>query len=53
MGKPIGNGHPMSAVVTRKEIADSFANGMEFFATFGEKKIFGENLNHEIDAIPQ
>lgn len=35
MGKPIGNGHPMSAVVTRKEIANSFANGMEFFATFG------------------
>ncbi|NOX34760.1 MAG: aminotransferase class III-fold pyridoxal phosphate-dependent enzyme [Deltaproteobacteria bacterium] len=35
MGKPIGNGHPMSAVVTRKEIARSFANGMEFFATFG------------------
>ncbi|MCD4675466.1 MAG: aminotransferase class III-fold pyridoxal phosphate-dependent enzyme, partial [Desulfobacula sp.] len=35
MGKPIGNGHPMSAVVTRKEIAASFDNGMEFFATFG------------------
>ena len=35
MGKPIGNGHPMAAVVTRKEIAESFANGMEFFATFG------------------
>lgn len=35
MGKPIGNGHPMSAVVTRKEIAEKFANGMEFFATFG------------------
>ncbi len=35
MGKPIGNGHPMSAVVTRKEIARGFANGMEFFATFG------------------
>jgi 4-aminobutyrate aminotransferase-like enzyme/Ser/Thr protein kinase RdoA (MazF antagonist) len=35
MGKSIGNGHPMSAVVTRKEIARNFANGMEFFATFG------------------
>jgi 4-aminobutyrate aminotransferase-like enzyme/Ser/Thr protein kinase RdoA (MazF antagonist) len=35
MGKPIGNGHPMSAVVTRREIAERFANGMEFFATFG------------------
>jgi len=35
MGKPIGNGHPMAAVVTTAEVAGSFANGMEFFATFG------------------
>ena len=35
MGKPIGNGHPMAAVVTTPEIAASFANGMEFFSTFG------------------
>ncbi len=35
MGKPIGNGHPMGAVVTTAEIAASFANGMEYFNTFG------------------
>lgn len=35
MGKPIGNGHPMACVVTRRQIAREFANGMEFFATFG------------------
>jgi 4-aminobutyrate aminotransferase-like enzyme/Ser/Thr protein kinase RdoA (MazF antagonist) len=35
LGKPIGNGHPMGAVVTSREIAASFANGMEFFSTFG------------------
>ncbi len=35
MGKPIGNGHPIGAVVTTPEIADSFNNGMEFFSTFG------------------
>jgi 4-aminobutyrate aminotransferase-like enzyme/Ser/Thr protein kinase RdoA (MazF antagonist) len=35
MGKPIGNGHPIGAVVTTRAIADSFANGMEFFSTFG------------------
>ena len=35
MGKPIGNGHPMSAVVTMREVADSFNNGMEYFNTFG------------------
>jgi 4-aminobutyrate aminotransferase-like enzyme len=35
LGKPIGNGHPISAVITRPEIADAFDNGMEFFSTFG------------------
>jgi 4-aminobutyrate aminotransferase-like enzyme/aminoglycoside phosphotransferase (APT) family kinase protein len=35
LGKPIGNGHPMGAVVTTRAIAESFANGMEFFSTFG------------------
>jgi 4-aminobutyrate aminotransferase-like enzyme/Ser/Thr protein kinase RdoA (MazF antagonist) len=35
LGKPIGNGHPMAAVVTTREIAASFDTGMEFFSTFG------------------
>jgi 4-aminobutyrate aminotransferase-like enzyme len=35
LGKPIGNGHPMAAVVTTPEIAAAFANGMEFFSSFG------------------
>lgn len=35
LGKPIGNGHPLGAVITTPEIAASFANGMEFFSTFG------------------
>jgi 4-aminobutyrate aminotransferase-like enzyme/Ser/Thr protein kinase RdoA (MazF antagonist) len=35
IGKPIGNGHPLAAVVTTKKIADAFANGMEYFNTFG------------------
>src|SRR5207245_11070079 len=35
MGKPIGNGHPLAAVVTTPEIAASFNNGMEYFDTFG------------------
>ncbi len=34
-GKPIGNAFPLAAVVTTPEIAASFANGMEFFSTFG------------------
>ncbi len=35
LGKPIGNGHPMACVVTTPEIADAFANGMEYFNSFG------------------
>jgi 4-aminobutyrate aminotransferase-like enzyme/Ser/Thr protein kinase RdoA (MazF antagonist) len=35
LGKPIGNGHPLAAVITTPEIADAFANGMEYFNTFG------------------
>ena len=35
LGKPIGNGHPLGAVITTREIAEAFDNGMEFFSTFG------------------
>lgn len=35
LGKPIGNGFPLAAVITTTEIAAAFDNGMEFFSTFG------------------
>ncbi|CAB1082686.1 Aminotransferase, class III [Olavius algarvensis Delta 1 endosymbiont] len=35
LGKPMGNGHPLAAVITTADIADAFANGMEYFNTFG------------------
>lgn len=35
LGKPIGNGHPMAAVITTSEIAQAFHNGMEYFNTYG------------------
>jgi 4-aminobutyrate aminotransferase-like enzyme/Ser/Thr protein kinase RdoA (MazF antagonist) len=35
LGKPIGNGHPLGAVITTPDIAAAFANGMEYFNTFG------------------
>ena len=35
LGKPLGNGHPIGAVVTTPDIAKAFDNGMEFFSTFG------------------
>ena len=35
LGKSIGNGHPLSVVVTSKELSDEFNNGMEYFNSFG------------------
>src|SRR5436305_2177734 len=39
LGKPIGNAHPLAAVVTTPEIAASFNNGMEYFNTFGSNPV--------------
>lgn len=35
LGKPMGNGHPIGAVVTTDEVAASFEEGVEFFSSFG------------------
>lgn len=35
LGKPMGNGHPIAAVVTTDEVTQSFENGMEFFSSYG------------------
>ena len=36
VGKAMGNGFPVSAVITTKEISESYKNrGIEYFSTFG------------------
>ena len=35
LGKPMGNGHPLAAVVTRPEIAEALAKNRGYFNTFG------------------
>lgn len=35
LGKPMGNGHPVGAVVTTRDLADRFARGVEYFSSFG------------------
>ncbi|MCD6332926.1 MAG: aminotransferase class III-fold pyridoxal phosphate-dependent enzyme [Bacteroidales bacterium] len=35
LGKPMGNGHPMGAVVCTEAVIKSFETGMEFFSSFG------------------
>ena len=39
LGKPMGNGHPIGAVVTTDKIAKQFDNGVEFFTSFGGNPI--------------
>lgn len=35
IGKPLGNGHPLAAVICTEQVAERFNNGMEYFNTFG------------------
>ncbi len=51
LGKPIANGMPMGAVVTTREIADSFDNGMEFFSTFGGNPVSCAAAEAMLDVI--
>lgn len=51
LGKPMGNGHPIGAVITTTEIADSFATGMEFFSSFGGNPVSCEAANAVLDII--
>ena len=53
LGKPIGNGHPLAAVVTRRAIADSFAQGPEFFSTFGGSVLSCRTGHEVLDIVDQ
>jgi len=35
LGKPMGNGYPVAALVTRREVTERFESSREFFSTFG------------------
>jgi 4-aminobutyrate aminotransferase-like enzyme len=51
LGKPIGNGHPVGAVVTTPEIARSFRTGMEYFNTFGGNPVSAAAALAVLDVI--
>ncbi len=53
IGKPAGDGHPLAAVVTTPEVAASFANGMEYFNTFGGNPVSAAIGNAVLDVIEQ
>lgn len=51
MGKPIGNGHPLAAVVVTKAIATAFDNGLEYFNTYGGNPVSMETGLAVLDVI--
>ena len=51
LGKPLGNGHPMAAVVTTPAIAKRFAASTVYFNTFGGNPVSAEIGKAVLDCI--
>jgi 4-aminobutyrate aminotransferase-like enzyme len=51
MGKPMGNGHPISAVATSLDIMGSFRNAFGYFNTFGGNPVSCAAANAVLDVI--
>lgn len=51
MGKPFGNGHPLAATVTRKDLAQRFADETDYFNTFGGNPVSAAAGNTVLDII--
>ncbi|MEA2213633.1 MAG: hypothetical protein QOF83_3581 [Solirubrobacteraceae bacterium] len=51
LGKPMGNGYPVAAVITRKELMDRFAATTEFFSTFGGNPVAAQAALAVLDVI--
>jgi 4-aminobutyrate aminotransferase-like enzyme/Ser/Thr protein kinase RdoA (MazF antagonist) len=53
LGKPMGNGHPVAALITRREIAEQFATVDEYFSTFGGNPVSCVAALTVLDVIEQ
>ncbi len=53
MGKPMGNGHPLSAIVSRREIIEDFSSIGSYFNTFGGNPVSCAAGLAVIDVIEQ
>jgi 4-aminobutyrate aminotransferase-like enzyme len=51
LGKPIGNGHPIGAVVTRRELAQQFQASSGFFSTTGGNPVSCAAATAVLDVI--
>ncbi|MEV8375093.1 aminotransferase class III-fold pyridoxal phosphate-dependent enzyme [Kribbella sp. NPDC056861] len=53
LGKPMGNGHPIAALITRRELAEQFAEVDEFFSTFAGNPVSCVAALTVLDVIEQ
>jgi 4-aminobutyrate aminotransferase-like enzyme len=53
LGKPMGNGHPVAAVITRSEIAAHFARETGWFSTFGGNPVAAAAALAVLDVIEE
>ena len=51
LGKPMGNGHPVAAVVTRHEILAAFQDAFKYFNTFGGNPVSAAAAKAVLDVI--
>jgi 4-aminobutyrate aminotransferase-like enzyme len=51
LGKPMGNGYPVSAVITRREIAERLAATTHVFSTFGGNPVAAQAALAVLDVI--
>jgi 4-aminobutyrate aminotransferase-like enzyme/Ser/Thr protein kinase RdoA (MazF antagonist) len=51
LGKPMGNGYPVAAVITRKEIAERLAATTRVFSTFGGNPVAAQAALAVLDVI--
>lgn len=51
LGKPMGNGYPVAAVITRKDLVDQFAGTTRFFSTFGGNPVAAQAALAVLDVI--
>jgi 4-aminobutyrate aminotransferase-like enzyme/Ser/Thr protein kinase RdoA (MazF antagonist) len=51
LGKPMGNGYPVAAVLTRRELVDEFAYARRVFSTFGGNPVAAQAALAVLDVI--
>jgi 4-aminobutyrate aminotransferase-like enzyme len=51
LGKPMGNGYPVAAVMTRREIADELAKKTKVFSTFGGNPVAAQAALAVLDVV--